>query len=114
MMGVPLMEPRSYILGDNMSVIHNTQRQESVLKKKSMAICYHFMRESVAMGERLTAHIRTEDNPADLYTKVIPGGQLRDRLVNMVLYDSSNLPIEERVTIAACHQRYHEHTTRIQ
>jgi hypothetical protein len=83
-----------------MLVIHNTQRPESVLKKKSIAICYHFMRESVAMGEcSLTAHIRTEDNPADLCTKVIPGGQLRDRLVNMVLYYSSNLSIE-KVTIA--------------
>jgi hypothetical protein len=98
MMGVPLREP-TYILGDNMSVIHNTQRPESVLKKKSIAICYHFMRESVAMGECLTAQIRTEDNPADLCTKVIPGGQLRDRLVNMVLYYSSNLSIE-KVTIA--------------
>jgi hypothetical protein len=98
MMGVPLYEP-TYILGDNMSVIHNTQRPESVLKKKSIAICYHFMRESVAMGECLTAHIRSEDNPADLCTKVIPGGQLRDRLVNLVLYYSSNLSIE-KVTIA--------------
>jgi hypothetical protein len=99
MMGVPINEP-TYILGDNMSVIHNTQRPESVLKKKSIAaICYHFMRESVAMGECLTAHIRTEDNPADLCTKVIPGGQLRDRLVDKVLYYSSNLSIE-RVTIA--------------
>jgi hypothetical protein len=99
MMGVPLREP-TYILGDNVPVvIYNTQRPESVLKKKSIAICYHFMRESVAMGECLTAHIRTEDNPADLCTKVIPGGQLRDRLVSMVLYYSSNLSIE-RVTIA--------------
>jgi hypothetical protein len=72
-----------------------------VLKKKSIAICYHFMRESVAMGECLTAHIQKEDNPADLCTKVvIPEGQLRDRLANMVLYfSSSNLSIE-RVTIA--------------
>jgi hypothetical protein len=98
MMGVLLREP-TYILGDNMSVIHNTQRPESVLKKKSIAICHHFMRESVAMGECLTARIRTEDNPADLCTKTIRGGQLRDRLVNMVLYYSSNLSIE-RVTIA--------------
>ena len=69
-----------------MSVIHNTQRPESVLKKKSIAICYHFMRESVAMGECLTAHIRSEDNPADLCTKVMAGGQKRDRLVDMVLH----------------------------
>ena len=40
MMGVPISGP-SYIYGDNMSVIHNTQRPESVLKKKSNQICYH-------------------------------------------------------------------------
>ena len=56
MMGVPISGP-SYIYGDNMSVIHNTQRPESVLKKKSNAVCYHFTRESVAMGESLTGHV---------------------------------------------------------
>ena len=39
MMGVPLSGP-SYIYGDNMSVIHNTQRPESTLKKKSNSVCY--------------------------------------------------------------------------
>ena len=55
MMGVPI-SGCSYVYGDNMSVIHNTQRPESTLKKKSNAICYHFVRESVAMGETLTCH----------------------------------------------------------
>jgi hypothetical protein len=50
MMGVPISGP-SYVFGDNMSVIHNTQRPESTLKKKGHQICYHFCRESVAMGE---------------------------------------------------------------
>jgi hypothetical protein len=86
------MDRLTYSLRDNMSVIHNTQRPESVLKKKSIAICYHFMRASpVAMGECLTAHIvRSEDNPEqDLCTKVMPGGQKRDRLVDMVLHYST-------------------------
>jgi hypothetical protein len=85
-MGIPIDGP-TYIFGDNRSVIiHNNQRPESVLKKKSIAICYHFMRESVAMGEYLIAHVRSEDYPADLCTKVMPGGQKRDRLVDMVLH----------------------------
>ena len=50
MMGVPI-SGASFIYGDNMSVIHNTQRPESVLKKKSNSICYHAIREVVAMGE---------------------------------------------------------------
>ncbi|KAL7425539.1 hypothetical protein ACHAXH_000044 [Discostella pseudostelligera] len=75
MMGVPISGP-SYIFGDNMSVIHNTQRPESVLKKKNNSICYHAIPESVAMGECKTGHIKTEDNLADLLTKVLYGCNL--------------------------------------
>jgi hypothetical protein len=86
MMGIPLAGP-SYIYGDNMSVIHNTQRPESVLRKKSNSVCYHAVREAVAMGECLTGHVRSIDNPADICTKIIPGGQKRDHLVGMILYN---------------------------
>ena len=33
-----------------MSVVNNTSRPESTLKKKSNAIAYHFVHESVASG----------------------------------------------------------------
>ena len=46
----------------------------------------HACRESVAMGESLTSHIRNHLNPADLATKVIPGGKKRDNTVGLVLY----------------------------
>ncbi len=86
MMGVEISGP-TYVYGDNMSVIHNTQRPESTLKKKSNQICFHVARESVAMGESLTAHIDTKENPADLGTKIIAGGQQRDHLVRKLLFD---------------------------
>jgi hypothetical protein len=69
-----------------MSVIHNTQRPESTLKKKSNSICYHFCRESVAMGETMTAHIRSENNPADICTKLIPGGTKKSRVWNGIFH----------------------------
>jgi len=65
----------SFIYGDNMSVIHNTQRPESVLRKKLNSVCYHAMREAIAMGECLTGHIASVDNPVDICMKIIPGGQ---------------------------------------
>ena len=86
MMGVPLPGP-TYTYGDNMSVIHNTQRSESVLRKNSNSICYHPIRESAVMEEMLTVHIRTADNPADLGTKFILGGQKRYHLVSKLLFD---------------------------
>ena len=86
MMGVPI-RGHTYLWGDNMSVIHNTSRPESVLKKKSNSICYHFVRECVAMDEVRTAHVRSEDNCADIATKTIPNGATRQNLVRMLLYD---------------------------
>ena len=86
MMGVPISGPL-HVFGDNMSVIYNMQKLESTLKKKSNQICYHAVRESVAMGETLTGHVATTENPADLATKIIPGGQKQAHLVNKLLFD---------------------------
>ena len=76
----------SYIYDNNMLVIHNTQRPESMLKKKSNSICYHAIREPVAMGESLMGHIRTNENVGDLATKVLYG-QKRRYMVPQLLYD---------------------------
>ena len=86
MMGVRISGP-TYIYGDNMSVIHNTQRPESTLRKKPNLICYHAVRKLVAMGEFLTGHIPTAKTCADLDTKIIPVGQKRDHLVGKLLFD---------------------------
>jgi hypothetical protein len=85
MMGVPISGP-SYVFGDNMSVINNTSKPESVLKKKNNSICYHAIREAVAMGEMVTTHIPTIYNLADLLTKVLFGHKRRS-LVEGIMYD---------------------------
>jgi len=85
MMGVPLTGA-SYVYGDNMSVIHNTQRPESTLRKKNPSICYHAVCEAVAMGEILTTHIKTDNNLSGFMTKVT-FGQKHRHLVGSVLYD---------------------------
>ena len=61
-----------------------------MLKKKSNSVCYHAMRESVAMGELLTGHVSTHDNAADICTKIIGSGQKHDHLVGLMLYDITN------------------------
>ena len=85
MMGVGI-SGHSYIYGNNMSVIHNTQRPELMLKKKSNSVCYHTVCESVAIGESLTGHIGTNENVGDLATKVLYG-QKRQYMVSQLLYD---------------------------
>ena len=70
MMGVPNSCP-SYIYGDNMLVIHNTQFPEVTLKKNSNSICYHDICESVSMGASITEHVGTNENCSDVATKVL-------------------------------------------
>ena len=85
MMGVPVDGP-TYVYGDNMPVVYNTSRPESCLKKKSNSICYHFVREAVAMKECLTTRVPTLSNRADLLTKVLSGEKCRD-MVRAILHD---------------------------
>jgi hypothetical protein len=85
MMGVPLSSP-TYVYGDNKSQVTNSSRPESTLKKKCNSICYHAIRESVAMGKTLSTLIRTGDNLADLLTKTTSGAKRR-KLVSRVVYD---------------------------
>ena len=67
----------SYIYGDNQSVLANMSVPKSVLKKKSQSIAYHYVREGAACDEWRTAYVNTNDNKADLLTKVMPSGDKR-------------------------------------
>ena len=109
MMGVEIDGP-TYIYGDNQSVIYNTSKPESILKKKSNSICYHFIREAVAMKECLTTHIPTLKNYADLLTKVFSGKKQRDLLGGVLhcIYDKFNyLSIIAKIWKQACTKGYH-------
>jgi hypothetical protein len=77
----------TFVYGEKMTVVHNTQRSESVLKKKSNSICYHAVRESAVMGESIIRHVPSVDNPADICTKVVTGGQKRNHLIRLLLHD---------------------------
>ena len=85
-MYIPLSGP-SFSYGNNISVIHNTQSPESVLKNKYNSICYHSYREAVVVDEMLTGHVRSEDNPADLATKLLGGGAKHNGLISHLLHD---------------------------
>jgi hypothetical protein len=85
MMGIPCDFP-SYVYGDNQSVLANSTKPFSMLKKKSNSIAYHYVREGVAKDEWRTTYINTHDNLADLFTKPLPGGEKRTKFVKMVLH----------------------------
>jgi hypothetical protein len=74
MMGVTIDES-SYLFCDNQSAIENSSSPESLLKKKWNAIAYHAVREACAMKEILSCYVPTDNNVADIMTKVLPSGE---------------------------------------
>ena len=86
MMGVQVDGP-TYTFGDNLAVIRNASQPESTIKKKHNYVCYHAVRESVAMGEITCTHEASISNPTDIATKALPGGVKQDFLVSKILYD---------------------------
>jgi len=85
MMGIPVEGP-TFILGDNQSVLVNTSKPHSTLKKKSSSIAYHFFREGTAKDEWRVSYINTHSNPSDMLTKSLPGGEKRTRFVSFILH----------------------------
>ena len=85
MMGIPCDDP-TLIYGDNMSVLYNSSLPDSILKKKSQSIAYHYVREGTARDEWRVTYTNTHDNEADLLTKVLPSGEKRRGFVRKVLH----------------------------
>ncbi|KAI2511614.1 Reverse transcriptase (RNA-dependent DNA polymerase) [Fragilaria crotonensis] len=76
MMGVQVDGPTN-VFCDNESVVKNSTRPESTLKKKHNAIAYHRVREAQAAGIVRIAKEDGETSLADILTKCLPGPRLR-------------------------------------
>jgi len=74
MMGIPVEGP-AFVYGDNQSVLANTTKPGSVLKKKSNTFAYHFICKGCARVEWITTYVNTHENVADLFTKPLPTGE---------------------------------------
>ena len=85
MIGIPCVCP-AYIHGDNQSVLASCGIPNSILKKKSQSIAYHFVREGAARDEWRTSYVNTHDNEADLLTKLLPSGEKRKGFVARLLH----------------------------
>ena len=72
MMGIPVCNP-CFIYGDNQSILWNTTVPESMLKKKSSSVAYHFVREAVSADEWRTTYIKTQDKPFRYFDKELTG-----------------------------------------
>jgi len=72
MFGVHIDGP-TLVYCDNNSVVHNSHRPESTLKKKHNSISFHKIREAVAADVVEIHKVGTTDNLADILTKPLNG-----------------------------------------
>ena len=84
MMGIKVDEP-AFVFGDNKSVPCNTTAPALALKKMSNAIAYHFVQEGVARDKCQTRYVNTDENVADLLTKLLSGPK-QAKFVWMILH----------------------------
>ena len=73
-MGVKVSKPTT-IYGDNLSAIKNTTIAGSQLKKKYLALAYHFCREHFSAGIVSIRKIDGKHNYADPFTKALGSGE---------------------------------------
>ena len=85
MMGMNV-EKCSTLLGDNNSVIVNTQLPSSSIKKKHNSVAFHKAREAVAAGYVRTGHIDGTENPSDVLTKAVSPTEFY-RLTGPILFN---------------------------
>ena len=67
-MGVPIRE-RSYMFGDNKTVVDSSNTPHGKLHKRHTMLAYHRVREAIASGIIHFAHIPGDINPADILSK---------------------------------------------
>ena len=75
-----------YIYGNNLSVVCNRSKQESILRNKINSVCNHAVCEQVTLCKSLVGHVPSTENITDLMTKILCG-QRRKYLVSNIFYD---------------------------
>ena len=96
MLGVPLKD-KAYVYGDNLSIIINGSRPESVLKKKTHAYYFHFIRELCAASLMSLHKIDSKENRADALTKSLAGGPFY-HLMKSTLFTKSGEKDNKKIT----------------
>ena len=67
-LGVPLQD-KSYVFGDNESVVKSGTQVHAKLHKRHNMLSFHFVREAIAAGHVHFQHIPGSTNPADILSK---------------------------------------------
>ena len=95
-LGVPINE-KSYIFGDNKSVVDSSTIPHSKLHKRHNALSFHRVREAIATGAFNMVHMPGDYNPADILSKHW-GYQVIWRILQPILFwpfDTAKLYVDD-------------------
>ena len=81
-----IVEHLSCVFGDDQSVLRNSSKTNSLLKKKSSSVACHFVREEVAKNEWRTTYIKTHLNLSDVCAKSLTSDEKRNRFASCFLH----------------------------
>ena len=72
MMGIPIDGP-TWMFGDNEGVIKSSTHPDATIKRRNIAMAFHYVREAIASKVIYFIHMPGELNPADALTKFLSG-----------------------------------------
>ena len=89
-LGVPVNE-KSYMFGDNESVVNSSKNLYSKLTKRHNALSYHRVCEAIASGYVKFSYIPGKLNPADILSKYWSYSNVKDLLLTVFYFQGGPL-----------------------
>ena len=93
-LGVPIRE-KSYMFGDNESMVNSSARPHSKLHKRHNILSFHRVREAIASGFISFHHVPGDLNPADILSKHWGYSQVWQRLRALLFWHGDTADIED-------------------
>ena len=93
-LGVPLRD-KSYMFGDNKSVVDSSSTPNAKLSKRHNMLSFHRTREAIAFGICVFNHIDGDLNPTDILSKHWSYGKIRHLLKPLMFYSGDTIKLWE-------------------
>ena len=92
-LGVPVRS-KSYMFGDNESVVNSATQPHGKLHKRHNMLSFHFVREAISRGYIAFTHIPGSENPSDLLSKHWGYSDIWPLLKTLLFWEGDTLDIE--------------------
>ena len=93
-LGVPIRD-RSYMFGDNKSVVDSSMLINAKLHKRHTMLSFHRVREAIASGMIVFHFMPGDDNPADILSKHWGYTQIKGRLKSLLFWKGDTAKVDE-------------------